>query len=69
MPEMPVRDKNYDLISVLYHALQGAETLTSYIADAERANDEELRGFLQDTEQRYRAVANQAKKLLAGRLE
>ena len=36
------RDDTYDLVSVLYHALQGAETARHYIQDAEQAGDQEL---------------------------
>jgi hypothetical protein len=33
------KDAHYDLISVVYHALQGAETCQRYIQDAEQASD------------------------------
>jgi hypothetical protein len=29
-----VRDEHYNLVSILYHALQGAETYDTYISDA-----------------------------------
>lgn len=29
------RDETYDLVSILYHALQGAETYDQYIQDAQ----------------------------------
>ena len=32
-----VKDEHYDLVSILYHALQGAETYQTYINDADRA--------------------------------
>ena len=35
-------DEQYDLVSVLYHALQGGETSEQYIEDARTAGDEEL---------------------------
>lgn len=34
----PERDETYGLISVVYHALQGAETCEQYAEDARRAN-------------------------------
>jgi hypothetical protein len=40
--EKVTRDEHYDLVSVLYHALQGDETLNQYIEDAEAADDDEL---------------------------
>ena len=33
------RDAVYDLVSIIYHALQGAETYGMYIADAEEVGD------------------------------
>jgi mannitol/fructose-specific phosphotransferase system IIA component len=32
--EAAKKDEHYDLISILYHALQGDETLARYIEDA-----------------------------------
>lgn len=63
------RDENYDLISVLYHALQGAETLAQYIRDAQQSGDEELITFFEETKASYVERANEAKQLLAARLE
>ena len=36
------RDITYDLVSVIYHALQGAETTALYIADARQEGNSEL---------------------------
>jgi hypothetical protein len=44
------RDDTYDLVSVLYHALQGAETARQYIQDAAQAGDEELVQFFQEAQ-------------------
>jgi hypothetical protein len=63
------RDENYDLISVLYHALQGADTIGTYLRDAQQADDEELTTFLEETREAYVERANEAKRLLASRLE
>lgn len=63
------RDENYDLISVLYHALQGADTITQYVRDAQDADDEELVSFFEETKAAYIERANEAKQLLAARLE
>lgn len=40
------RDERYDLISVLYHALKGADTCNMYALDAEAAGDEAARRLL-----------------------
>ena len=63
------RDENYDVISVLYHALQGADTIQKYVEDAREAQDDELLSFLEETRAEYSARAEQAKQLLASRLE
>jgi hypothetical protein len=61
-------DENYNLVSVLYHALQGAETLSRYIRDAQQADDEELVSFFEETKEAYVERASEAKQLLAARL-
>lgn len=61
------RDENYNLISVLYHALQGAETISQYESDAQ--GDEELAQFFEQTRESYVLVAQQAKQLLASRMD
>jgi hypothetical protein len=63
------RDETYGLISVLYHALQGAETYAHYIADAERAGDETLVEFFRDCQEQENERAKRAKQLLAIQLE
>jgi len=62
------RDENYDLISVLYHALQGAETIGRYLDDAQEARDEALGSFLDETRDEYNNRADTARELLARRL-
>jgi rubrerythrin len=59
----------YDLVSVLYHALHGAETYDRYIADAEQRGDEELADFFREVQARDREIADRAKRLLHGRLD
>lgn len=66
--EAETKDQNYDLISVLYHALQGDETLGQYIADAENADDQELAEHFRDIQERYREIAQQTKELLKEKL-
>ncbi len=55
------RDEQYNLVSVLYHALHGAETIEAYVLDAEAAGDERLAGFFRDAQSTYRQLAEQAK--------
>lgn len=61
------RDQTYDIISIVYHALQGAETIEKYKQDA--SGDEELRSFLDETQNSYRQLADRGKQLLQGRLQ
>ena len=61
------RDEHYNPISGLYHALQGAETSTRYIEDAERAGDRELAQFFRDVQQEDATRAQRAEQLLAQR--
>ena len=62
-------DPTYNLVSVLYHALQGAETYTQYIRDAEQANDQELAQFFRQTQQEEKRRSESARELLAKRLK
>jgi hypothetical protein len=66
--DFPLIDHEYDLISILYHALQGAETYLDYIEDAEVAGDEELAQFLRDVEVEEKERARRARDLLVARL-
>ncbi len=54
----------YDLSSVLYHALQAAQTCGSYIQDAEQANQQELASFLRQVQQDSNKHAERARQLL-----
>ena len=58
------RDEHYDLIAVLYHALQGAETDEAYALDAEAAGDERLASFFREAQDTHRHLAERAKELL-----
>lgn len=60
------QDRSYNLISVLYHSLQAAETCEQYIADA--SDDTELSQFFRDVQEQNRELADRAKVLLQDRL-
>lgn len=62
------KDETYNLVSVLYHALQGAETARQYIQDAAQAGDEELVQFFREAQDWQRHLATQAKAVLKQRL-
>jgi len=59
------RDETYNLISVLYHALQGAETIEQYKNDG---GNQEISSFLEELQGQYRTAADRAKQLLATQL-
>jgi rubrerythrin len=61
-------DVTYNLTSVLYHALQGAENYERYARDAEQQNDSDLVSFFNEMQQEERERAQRAKQLLAQRL-
>jgi hypothetical protein len=58
----------YDIVSVMYHALQGVETYDKYLADAEQRGDDELAAFFRDVQEHNRVDAHRAKGLLRQRL-
>jgi hypothetical protein len=62
-------DHVYGVVSVLYHALQGAQAYDQYIGDARRAGDSELEEFFTSCRSEEHARAEQAKSLLLERLE
>ncbi len=58
------RDEHYNLVSVLYHALNAADTCDHYAMDAEAAGDERLAGFFRTTQDIQAQVAERAKEML-----
>ena len=64
-----VADEVYGVVSVLYHALQGAQTYEQYIADAQKAGDSELEQFFQSCRSEEQQRATRAKGLLLERLD
>src|SRR5215212_2106237 len=55
------RNDTYDVIAVLYHALQGAENCQTYLNDA---RDGQIRDFVQQALQSQRQLADQGKQVL-----
>jgi len=52
---------------VVYHALQGAETIQKYLDD--QGTDDELRTYFQQVQQGYRRASDMGKQLLVQRIE
>jgi hypothetical protein len=67
--ERGTSDDLYGVVSVLYHALQGAETYDEYADDAREAGDSELVTFFEECREEELRRAERAKALLADRLE
>ena len=55
------RNETYDVIAILYHALQGAENCQKYLQDAQ---DGQIRDFVQQALQTQRQLADQGKQVL-----
>lgn len=64
----PVPNENYDVISVLYHLLQGSDTIERYCKDAE-SNDQELAQFFREVQDTNNQLAEKAQKILKNRLQ
>ena len=62
-----ISNATYDLVSVLYHALEGGATYDKYIQDAEQEGDQELAQFFRQVQQEDAQRAQQAKSLLDNR--
>jgi hypothetical protein len=61
-------DEHFDLVSVLYHALQGSSTAWRYAQDAEEAGDVELARFFTHARDSYNELCESAKTMLKQRL-
>jgi uncharacterized protein YaaW (UPF0174 family) len=66
--ETGTKDEHYNLISVLYHALQGAETVGKYIDDAQQSGDQESVEFFRQAQAAYKDLAEKAKERLKSKL-
>jgi rubrerythrin len=63
------RDTTYNLISVAYHALQGAENYSLYAQDAQQNGNSEAERFFKECQEEEKRRAEKAKKLLKKQLE
>jgi len=62
------KDKDYNIIWFVEACLDNALRLETYVADAERAGDDELVKFFRRAQDESRKGAEQGKELLAQRL-
>jgi rubrerythrin len=61
------KDATYNLVSVLYHALQGADLYEQYANDA--GSDQDIANFFREVQQQEKQRADRAKQLLAKRFQ
>jgi hypothetical protein len=59
-----VSDDAYNMVSVLYHTLQGCETYQKYLDDAQSAGNQEITQFLQETIQEMQRRSQRGQRLL-----
>lgn len=64
-PATVERDETIGLISVIHHALQGAEACAGYAEDARRAKNERLVAFFGECQVEHNECALRARELLA----
>src|SRR4051794_779102 len=55
------RNETYNVIAILYHALQGAENCQTYLQDAQEG---QVRDFIQQALQTQRQLADEGKQVL-----
>jgi hypothetical protein len=64
----PVCNEHYDLISVLYHMLEGAWKYENFRKEAEKAGDHQLAQFFHEAQLEECKRAARAKELLRERI-
>ena len=69
MPDSPLKDKNYNLVSSVDNALKTQWQMSQYKQDAEREGDQELADYFQQVIDGTVRGAEQGKRLLAQRLQ
>jgi uncharacterized protein YhfF len=68
MPHSPLKDKNYNLVSILHLSLENAWRMDEYIKDAEGEGDQELADWFRRIQENSQKAGEQGKQLLATRL-
>ena len=63
------KDKNYNLITVLYQSSDNVESLKTYIQDAQADGDQELVEFFNAVLQNNLEAAQRAKEMLVPRFQ
>jgi hypothetical protein len=63
------KDKNYNLIAVLYQSSDNIESLKTYIQDAQQEGDQELVDFFEGILENNMKAAQRAKEMLVPRFQ
>jgi hypothetical protein len=63
------KDKNYNLIAVLYQSSDNVESLKTYVQDAEQEGDQELVDFFGGILENNLEAAQRAKEMLVARIQ
>jgi hypothetical protein len=63
------KDKNYNLIAVLYQSSKNVESLKTYIQDAEQEGDQELVSFFDGILENNLRAVQRAKEMLVPRFQ
>ena len=64
----PVNDKNFDMVSTLYHASQGIQLSSQFSQDAKEKSDQDAQAFFGRVSEHYEEIADEARKLLKQKL-
>ena len=68
-PSRQPKDKNYNLIAVLYQSSDNVESLKTYVQDAQQEGDQELADFFEAILENNLTAAQRAKEMLVPRLQ
>jgi hypothetical protein len=63
--QTPTENTFFNLVSILYHALEEAQTCAGYIQDAEQSGNQDLVQFFQETRQQATTRAERVRQLLS----
>ena len=66
--QTPVANEQFDLVSALYHLMDGAQTYGAYIRDAEQAKDQEAAQCFRDMKQQSEKDIEKLRGLVVKRL-
>lgn len=66
--QTPISNEQFDLVSALYHLMDGAQTYGTYIRDAEQANDQEVAQCFRDMKQQSEQDIEKLRGLVVKRI-